>query len=173
MPTTRWTTLTVDPNGDGAASTDIGPVSANLLTGEATLSAEDVSEFGVSIGRVANSRDPSAGYRPQAELLTANQQNIGTNTAGFTSGTYATVTRDTSLGHSGTDSLKVVPKGSSGESFSTVGSSDGGMASYLSPGHRYRVSGWMFVPAATGLSPSPEPRRPGAADGRVHPDRVW
>ncbi len=132
-------------------------MSANLLTGEATLSAEDVSEFGVSIGRVANSRDPSAGYRPQAELLTANQQNIGTNTAGFTSGTYATVTRDTSLGHSGTDSLKVVPKGSSGESFSTVGSSDGGMASYLSPGHRYRVSGWMFVPAATGLSPSPNP----------------
>lgn len=157
VPTNRWTTITVDPDADGAASSEIGPASVNLLTGDGTLTGEDAAEFGVSVGRVASSRDPAAGYRPQGELLSANQQGIGTDTAGFTT-THATLTRETALGHSGTDSFKVTGKGSDADTYTTLGPSDTGVAPYLVAGRRYRVSGWVYVPAATGLDPAQQDR---------------
>ncbi|MER7004551.1 DNRLRE domain-containing protein [Dactylosporangium sp. NPDC000555] len=73
---TQWVTATVDPDGDGAAATTVGPASVNLLTGDASQSSTDADEFGLSVDRTASSRKPSDGWLPQGERLSSNQQQI-------------------------------------------------------------------------------------------------
>lgn len=53
-------TVVVNRNGDDAASTEAGPGSVNLLTGDYGLSATDASAFGLSVLRSASSRKPQA-----------------------------------------------------------------------------------------------------------------
>lgn len=51
----------VDRNADGAASSEVGPGSLNLLTGDYTLSGTDVSVLDMSVTRSFSSRTPDAG----------------------------------------------------------------------------------------------------------------
>ncbi|WP_162824210.1 DNRLRE domain-containing protein [Peterkaempfera bronchialis] len=156
---TEWRRFTVDPNADGAASDDMGPGSVNLLTGDYSVSVADADEFGLASTRVASSRGTDRGWQAQGERLTANQQQVSTNTAGFVA-SNATISRDTTLGQDGsTDSLKVVPA-ASGTTSATSARLDSNPDSCLEslcqgmkPGHTYRASAWAYVPAATGLSP--------------------
>ncbi|MFE1906557.1 DNRLRE domain-containing protein [Streptomyces gardneri] len=57
----------VDRNASGAATTDIGPGSVNLLTGEFTLSTTDASAFGPSLARTASSRTPDKAARQEGQ----------------------------------------------------------------------------------------------------------
>ncbi|MBT2469656.1 RHS repeat-associated core domain-containing protein [Streptomyces sp. ISL-66] len=57
---TNALSVVVNRNGDDAAGTDIGPGSLNLLTGDFTMSSQDASSYGISVGRTASSRDPQA-----------------------------------------------------------------------------------------------------------------
>ncbi|MFE0646127.1 DNRLRE domain-containing protein [Streptomyces sp. NPDC058877] len=150
----EWRGFTVDPNADGAASDDVGPGSVNLLTGDYSVSVTDADEFGMSSSRSASSRGTDRGWMPQGQRLTANQQDVSTDTTGF-SATTATVTRDTALGQDGsTDSLKVVPTtNTSGDSFAMVGGDQTALRLGMKPGKTYRFSAWAYVPASTGLSP--------------------
>ncbi|WP_155858948.1 DNRLRE domain-containing protein [Candidatus Blastococcus massiliensis] len=142
---TQWVTITVSPDAKNAATTDIGPGSVNLLTGDYTLSSTDVDEFGLAIGRAASSRDPKAGLEPMADKLTAEQQSMSA-ISGFTGGN-ATLSRATNRGHLGMDSLRIVPSGGNHDSFAQIAMPE------LRKGATYRVSGWIYVPEATGLSP--------------------
>ncbi|MFD8463561.1 DNRLRE domain-containing protein [Streptomyces cyaneofuscatus] len=150
----EWRGFTVDPNADGAAAEEAGPGSVNLLTGDYSVEVTDTDEFGLSSSRSASSRGTDRGWVPQGERLTANQQDISTNTTGFVSATSA-FTRDTAIGQDGsTDSLKIVPTtNTSGDSFVSVGGDSQALQLGMKPGKRYRFSAWAHVPSATGLSP--------------------
>jgi RHS repeat-associated protein len=147
-----WTTLTVDPDASGAATAEVGPGTVNMLTGDHTLSVTDAEEFGLSLVRTASSRDTDAGYELQAEKLTAAQSDATATTA-MVAGN-STISVDTTRFHEGTSSFKVTPNGMSVDSFISVGADGGSMALGMQAGRRYRVSGWIYVPASTGLSPS-------------------
>ncbi|MER6366547.1 ricin-type beta-trefoil lectin domain protein [Kitasatospora sp. NPDC001527] len=148
---TVWNTITVDRNADGAASTDAGPGSVNLLTGDYSTSATDASEFGMSVTRTSSSRGTDRGWQPQGERLAANQRQIGTDTAGFTPGPV-TLSRSTARGHdSSTDSLLVKPNGNA-NSYTEIGPGYS-LGQNMQPGKTYRLTGWIYVPGATGLNP--------------------
>ncbi|MFI8823834.1 DNRLRE domain-containing protein [Streptomyces sp. NPDC053431] len=150
----EWRGFTVDPNADGAASDEVGPGSVNLLTGDYSISVTDADEYGLSSSRTVSSRGTDRGWIPQGQRLTANQQDVSTDTAGFTA-TTATLTRDTTLGQDGsTDSLKVVPTtNTSGDAYAMVGGDQTALRLGMKPGKTYRFSAWAYVPTATGLSP--------------------
>ncbi|GAA2811529.1 polymorphic toxin type 17 domain-containing protein [Kitasatospora sp. CM 4170] len=149
---TVWNTMTVDRNADGAAGTSVGPGSVNLLTGDYSTDVTDANEFGMSVARTTSSRDLGRGWQPQGERLTVNQRQIGTDLTGFTAG-EATLSRSTARGHdSSTDSLLVVPGGSgTWDSFAALGP-EYTMGNGMKPGRTYRLTGWIYVPGATGLS---------------------
>lgn len=151
---TPWVTVTVDPDASGAATTDLGPVSVNLLTGDARTSATDVEEFGLSVVRTASSRETDGGFQEQHERLSASQNEASALT-GMT-GTNATVVTSTERYRSGGTSFKVVPTtgGSESNTYASVGGDLGGLRLGMKPGRTYRVSGWIYVPTATGLSPN-------------------
>ncbi|MFJ1751723.1 DNRLRE domain-containing protein [Kitasatospora sp. NPDC088134] len=52
--------VVVDRRASGAATQQVGPGTLNLLTGDFTVSATDVSLFGLTVGRTHSSRDPKA-----------------------------------------------------------------------------------------------------------------
>ncbi|MFF3395950.1 RHS repeat-associated core domain-containing protein [Streptomyces sp. NPDC002669] len=60
-------TVIVDRNADGAAGSEVGPGSVNLLTGDYTLSASDASAFGLSVSRTATSRTPDKGAKQEGQ----------------------------------------------------------------------------------------------------------
>lgn len=155
---TAWQTAIVDPDADGAEAEDIGGASLNLLTGDLSQSSTDAEEFGLSVTRSASSRDPRAGYQPQRERLTVNQQKISTDTTGFTP-TASTLARVTDRGHESTESLQITPlaTGTGTDTFAAIEADAGAMRLGMRAGRLYRVSGWMYVPAATGINP-PDPR---------------
>jgi RHS repeat-associated protein len=149
---TAWVSATVDPTGDGAAGASVGPGSVNLLTGDYTLNATDADELGLSVSRTASSTDPGIGWTPQGERLTSNQQQVGTDTTGFV-GVGASIARSTTRGQaSSTDSLIITPT-SGTDTYASLGC-DYAMCQGMQAGHRYRLTGWIYVPAATGLSPA-------------------
>jgi hypothetical protein len=158
---TQYVTLTLDPDSTGAASSQVGPGSVNLLTGDYTLSTSDVNELGMSVDRVASSRRPGDGWLPQGERLTVNEQQISTDLTGFWAAN-TTLTRDTGSGQGGsTDSIKIAPlasggtaSGPQGDTFAAVGGDDGALRLGMQAGKRYRATGWIYVPAATGLNPA-------------------
>ncbi|MGW3961041.1 RICIN domain-containing protein [Amycolatopsis sp. NPDC005003] len=151
-----WRTVIVDPSADGAENEELGGGSLNLLTGDFSQSTTDAQEFGLSVSRTASSRDPRAGYQPQRERLTANQQKITTDTAGFQSLTAAP-TRVTDRGHESGESLQLtpVPSGQWGsDTYAAIeGDMDSGFHLGTKPGRLYRITGWIYVPASTGLNP--------------------
>ncbi|HEU4426659.1 MAG TPA: LamG-like jellyroll fold domain-containing protein [Pilimelia sp.] len=94
---------------------------------------------------------------PQAEQLTPNQQQVSTDLTGF-SGFNATLARATDRGHNSGQSLRITPTATpttscgNGCTFAAVGGDNGGMRLGMQAGKRYQISGWIYVPAATGLS---------------------
>ncbi|MFE0553584.1 DNRLRE domain-containing protein [Streptomyces pilosus] len=60
-------TVVVDRNADGAATTEAGPGSVNLLTGNYTLSETDASFFDMSVSRMASSRTPDQGAKQEGQ----------------------------------------------------------------------------------------------------------
>jgi RHS repeat-associated protein len=147
-----WTTVTVDPDASGAAAAEVGPGTVNLLTGDHSLSVTDAEEFGLSVVRSVSSRDTDAGYELQADKLTAAQREATALTDVI--GANATVTVDTTRFHTGKSSFKVTPSGASTDNFAAIGGgAGGGMRLGLQAGRTYRVSGWVYVPEQTGLTP--------------------
>ncbi|WP_331745235.1 sugar-binding protein (plasmid) [Streptomyces anulatus] len=59
--------LVVDRNADGAATTEVGPGSLNLLTGDYTLSETDASAFEMSVTRTASSRVPDKAAKQEGQ----------------------------------------------------------------------------------------------------------
>ncbi|MFJ8476182.1 ricin-type beta-trefoil lectin domain protein [Kitasatospora sp. NPDC094011] len=148
--TTVWNTMTVDRNADGAAGTEIGPGSVNLLTGDYSTDVTDATERGMSVKRATSSRDLGRGWQPQGERLTVNQRQVSTDTGGFTPG-QANLARSTARGHdSSTDSLLITPAASGWDSFAALGP-EYTMGQGMKPGRTYRLTGWIYVPGATGL----------------------
>ncbi|MFJ1753080.1 ricin-type beta-trefoil lectin domain protein [Kitasatospora sp. NPDC088134] len=146
---TAWNTITVDRNADGAAGTGVGPGSVNLLTGDYSVNVTDANEFGASVARSSSSRDLARGWQPQGERLMPNQRQLTYDTNGYTAG-QNTLERSTARGHdNSTDSLRIVPTGQ--DSYAAIG--DNSMALGMKPGRTYRLTGWIYVPAATGLGP--------------------
>ncbi|WP_159042533.1 DNRLRE domain-containing protein [Streptomyces sp. IGB124] len=149
---TGWNTMTVDRNADGAAGTEVGPGSVNLLTGDYSTDVTDADEFGMSVARATSSRGTDRGWQAQGERLTANQQKISTDMTGFTSG-QAALSRSTVRGHdNSTDSLLVEPS-SGTDTYAALGP-EYTLGQSMKAGRTYRLTGWIYVPAATGLSPA-------------------
>ncbi|MDQ0990754.1 YD repeat-containing protein [Streptomyces sp. V3I7] len=78
-------TVVVDRSADAASTTDIGPGSLNLLTGDYTLSAEDASFFGMSVTRGISSRAPGEGAQQEGQAAIFGKE--------WTSGTVAAVSQ--------------------------------------------------------------------------------
>lgn len=149
---TQWVTLTIDPDASGAATTQIGPGSVNLLTGDHTLSVTDAEEFGLSIVRTASSRDTDSGYQAQDDKLSETQRKA--SAPADVQNATATVAVDSTRFHEGGTSFKVAPNGSGiADSYAHVGGNEGALRLGMAGGRTYRVSGWVYVPASTGLSP--------------------
>ncbi|GAB2961254.1 hypothetical protein GCM10027280_57550 [Micromonospora polyrhachis] len=95
----------------------------------------------------------------QAEQLTENQQQVSTDLTGFTAMAYLTMVRSTEHGHDSPSSLKLTPTptgccaGANGDTFASIGDDYGAMRLGMQAGKRYAISAWIYVPAATGLSP--------------------
>ncbi|MEV6600398.1 RHS repeat-associated core domain-containing protein [Actinoplanes sp. NPDC051346] len=148
---TQWITINVDPNGDGAAASDAGPGSVNLLTGDFQLSSTDVDEFGMTVGRGASSREPTDGWVPQGERLTPAQQQV-TDLNGFGTGGTSTLSRSTTRGQGpSTDSLEITPTLANGDTYAALGA-EYTLSLGMKPGRRYRATAWIYVPGSSGLS---------------------
>ncbi|MER7456515.1 LamG-like jellyroll fold domain-containing protein [Micromonospora sp. NPDC126480] len=156
--TIPWVRVSVDSNGDGAAGDEVGPGSVNLLTGDYALSASDADELGMSVARSASSRGPADGYQPMAQRLTPNQQQVSTDLTGFTVPSTSSALRSTARGQGETtpaDSLEITPvTTTSNDTYVAVGGDNGGLRLGMAPGKTYRMTGWIYVPAATGLVPA-------------------
>src|SRR6266540_437379 len=153
---TAWVRVTVDPNGDGSADTSVGPGSVNLLTGDYSLSSTDADELGLSAGRAASSRAATDGLLVMGERLTANQQQVSTDLTGFTVPTTSSAARVTTMGQGDatpTASLEITPT-STDDTYVAVGGDGGGLRLNMAGGKTYRMTGWIYVPPATGLVPS-------------------
>ncbi|MFI9816048.1 polymorphic toxin-type HINT domain-containing protein [Saccharothrix variisporea] len=152
---TAWRTAVVDPSADNAASTTVGPGSVNLLTGDYSVGSTDVEEFGLSVSRTSSSRDPRHGFQLQRQRLTTNQQKISTDTSGFKLYTTS-VARNTERGHDSSDSLELTPVAAQGwnpdDTMASIEDDLGALRLGMKAGRTYRVTGWIYVPAATGLN---------------------
>ncbi|GHH61234.1 hypothetical protein GCM10018781_07300 [Kitasatospora indigofera] len=155
---TVWNTMTVDRNADGAAGTSVGPGSVNLLTGDYSTDVTDADEFGMSVARTSSSRGTDRGWQPQGERLTLNQRQVGTDLTGFGAG-QADISRSTVRGHdSSTDSILVKPAASGWDSYAALGP-EYALAQGMQAGKTYRLTGWIYVPGASGLDTSALPNR--------------
>jgi RHS repeat-associated protein len=143
---TPWVTVTVSPDARNAATSDVGPGSTNLLTGDYQLSSTDVDEFGLSLGRTASSRDPRAGLEEQQELIPSSATSVSSLDA--LTGGNAKLARATNRGHTGMDSVSVTANGNGADTWAAITTLPA-----LDKGGSYRISGWIYVPAATGTTP--------------------
>ena len=151
---TQWVTVTVDPNADGAASSDIGPGSVNLLTGDYKVTVTDAQEFGLSVLRTTSSRDTDSGYQLQPDLLSATQRDGSAANAGEFTPSGAAISSSPTQFHQGGSSLKLTATAAGWvDTFASVGSGMGTIGLGLVPGATYRMSVWVYVPSATGLVP--------------------
>ncbi|TYP90610.1 DNRLRE domain-containing protein [Blastococcus xanthinilyticus] len=144
--TTAWTTVTVSPDAAYAATTEVGPGSVNLLTGEYALSSTDVDEFGMALGRTTSSRDTRSGFELQPELLSEAMQKM--SAVSDWSATAGDVSVVTNRWHTGKNAMRLVSRGTGSDVYATPRTSP-----VLAKGATYRLSAWVYVPAASGLSP--------------------
>ncbi|MEU8763946.1 DNRLRE domain-containing protein, partial [Streptomyces sp. NPDC048659] len=86
-------TVVVDRNASGAATTDVGPGSVNLLTGDYALSASDVSAFDLSVNRSASSRRPDAGTKQTGQAPIFGKEWVAGTAAETTDSDYAYLNR--------------------------------------------------------------------------------
>ncbi|MEV7289751.1 DNRLRE domain-containing protein [Streptomyces sp. NPDC093252] len=86
-------TVVVDRNADGAATTDTGPGSLNLLTGDYTLSETDASFFDMSVTRTASSRSPQQGAQQEGQAAIFGSEWVAGTTAELTDSDYSHLRR--------------------------------------------------------------------------------
>ncbi|MFE4826788.1 DNRLRE domain-containing protein [Streptomyces sp. NPDC056672] len=85
--------LIVDRNATGAAIEEVGPGSLNLLTGDYTLSADDVSDFGLSVSRTASSRTPDKGAKQEGQAAVFGKEWVSGTVAEATESDYSHIRR--------------------------------------------------------------------------------
>lgn len=152
---TKRVRFVVDRNASGASTTEVGPGSLNLLTGDYRLTETDVDIFDLAVARTSSSRDPLIGYQTQSQRLSASQRSASSLT-GVTGGN-ANVTLNTSIRRGEGTSYRVTPSATatSDLTFASVGGDvGGGMSLGMRAGRTYRISGWIYVPGPTQLNPS-------------------
>lgn len=116
----------------------------------------NVLEYTYSLNDGQNITVPAGS--PGSQMLTANQQTVSTDLTGFVSAASSTAIRSATLGHNAAGSVQVAPgttvsgNGADGDTYVTVGGDYGAMRLGMQGGRRYTVSGWIYVPAATGLA---------------------
>ncbi|MFJ9660503.1 RHS repeat-associated core domain-containing protein [Streptomyces griseoflavus] len=86
-------TVVVDRNADGAATTEVGPGSLNLLTGNFTLSETDVSTFDLSVSRTAASRTPDRGASQEGQVAIFGKEWVAGTAAETTESDYSHIRR--------------------------------------------------------------------------------
>ncbi|MFD4951459.1 DNRLRE domain-containing protein [Streptomyces sp. NPDC058451] len=86
-------TVVVDRHADGAATTEVGPGSLNLLTGNYTLSESDVSMFDLSVSRTAASRTPNRGASQEGQAAIFGKEWVAGTVAETTESEYSHVRR--------------------------------------------------------------------------------
>jgi RHS repeat-associated protein len=151
----------LDQTGGSADTTSVGPASVNLQTGGAVVGANDVSidtpGGNLSVTRAANSMRTAVAPTGGVNQIPANAQDVETTLTDFTP-YQATVSAAASPTTSGSDSLQLNPAtgtdASSDNTFAYVGGSSGGLRLGMQPGHTYVASARIYVPSATGLSPT-------------------
>ncbi|MFC8724436.1 DNRLRE domain-containing protein [Streptomyces bacillaris] len=82
-------TVTVDRNASGAATTEVGPGTVNLLTGDYGLSATDASAFGMSVTRTASSRAPDKGATQEGQAPVFGKEWVPGTVAELTESDYS------------------------------------------------------------------------------------
>lgn len=156
--TVPWVRVSVDSSGNGGARDDVGPGSANLLTGDYSLSSTDVDQLGLSVSRSSTSRTPADGYQRMVEVLDGNQQQISTDLSGFTVPSTSSAIRSTARGQGEAtplDSLEITPvTTTSNDTYVAVGGDGGALRLGMTAGRTYRMTGWIYVPGSTGLLPA-------------------
>ena len=168
--TIPWVRVNVDSSGDGAAERRdrprVGqPAHRRLL---ASTRPTPTSWACRSPARRPRGTLPPATSRwPQR--LTANQQQISTDLTGFTVPSTSSAVRSTARGQGETtpvDSLEITPvTTTSNDTYVAVGGDGGALRLGMTAGRTYRMTGWIYVPGATGLLPAYDPARP--ADRRL------
>ncbi|MBB1252376.1 DNRLRE domain-containing protein [Streptomyces sp. OF3] len=88
-------TVVVDRNASGAATTEAGPGSVNLLTGDYTLSATDASAFDLSVTRTASSRTPDKGAAQEGQAPIFGQEWVAGTAAELTESDWSHIRRIT------------------------------------------------------------------------------
>ncbi|WP_305071795.1 LamG-like jellyroll fold domain-containing protein, partial [Rhizomonospora bruguierae] len=162
-----WFTFTVDttsPTLPLVTSTDYPSKDTGAWSGGVNIpgmftfgpnAAIDVQQYTYTLNG-GNAVTVPAG-QPQVEQLTANQRQVSTDLTGFAVPTTTTMIRDTTRGHDSSDSLKLTPVASStltpGDTFAGIGATQNCLCAGMQPGKRYVITGWIYVPAATGLTP--------------------
>lgn len=86
-------TAIVDRNADGAAGSEVGPGSVNLLTGDYTLSASDASAFGLSVSRTATSRTPDKAAKQEGQAPIFGKEWVAGTTGELTDSDYSHMRR--------------------------------------------------------------------------------
>ncbi|MFJ7769380.1 DNRLRE domain-containing protein [Streptomyces sp. NPDC097107] len=86
-------TVIVDRNADGAAGSEVGPGSVNLLTGDYTLSASDASAFGLSVSRTATSRTPEKAAKQEGQAPIFGKEWVAGTAGELTDSDYSHVRR--------------------------------------------------------------------------------
>ncbi len=102
---TQPLSVVVDRNASGAAASDVGPGSVNLLTGDFTLPATDASAFGTSLSRTASSRTPDKGANQEGQAAIFGKEWVAGTTAETAKSDYSHVRRisDTAVAVIGSD----------------------------------------------------------------------
>ncbi|WP_435192283.1 DNRLRE domain-containing protein [Streptomyces sp. bgisy126] len=90
---TQPLTVTVDRNASGAATGEIGPGELNLLTGDFTLSAPDLSVFGLAVERTASSRNPDQGAQQEGQASIFGKEWVSGTVAELTDSDYSHLRR--------------------------------------------------------------------------------
>ncbi|ELS58954.1 putative YD repeat-containing protein [Streptomyces viridochromogenes Tue57] len=90
---TRSIDVIVDRNATGAAAEEVGPGELNLLTGDYTLSAEDVSSFGLSMSRTVSSRTPDKGAQQDGQAAIFGKEWVSGAVAEATESDYSHIRR--------------------------------------------------------------------------------
>ncbi|MFM9441576.1 DNRLRE domain-containing protein [Streptomyces acidiscabies] len=85
--------IVVDRTADGAATSEIGPGTVNLLTGDFTTSATDVSAFDLSVSRTASSRVPEKAATQEGQAPIFGKEWVAGTAAELTDSDFSHVRR--------------------------------------------------------------------------------
>ncbi|MEU5039486.1 RHS repeat-associated core domain-containing protein [Streptomyces griseorubiginosus] len=101
--------VVVDRNADGAAGSQVGPGSVNLLNGDYSLGASDAEVLGLSVSRTASSRVPDKGSKQTGQAPIFGKEWVSGTTAPEVDSGYSHVekTSNTSLNLVSTDGASV------------------------------------------------------------------